>query len=206
MSPARIDLLTGGMLLLILALPPSRALLEGHMAGHMLVQIPLLVAAGAWLGGALPRTWRRALAAWNAHGLPGLLLALFTLGVWLLPRSLDAALQEPLVAASKFLTLPLLAGLPLRLSWPSLPTVARGVVWSNLLAMLGVMSWLYLEAPLRVCNNYLQNDQVVVGKLLLGILAAVGITLVVRLFMGTGAAPERAADGLGSGTPGTARS
>lgn len=200
MSPARIEFLSGSMLLLCLALPPSRELLEGHMAGHMLVQIPLLVAAGAWLGGALPAGGREAVQAWNAYGLPGLLLAVFTLAVWMLPRSLDAAVLDTGAATAKFLSLPLLAGLPLRLSWSRLPMVARGVVWSKLLAMLGVMSWLYLEAPVRVCNNYLQDDQELVGRLLLGILALLGATLVGRVFIGAGT-PAR---GGGSAPAGTA--
>lgn len=184
MSHPHVERLIGAALLLLLALPPARALLETSMAGHMLIQIPLLVVAGAHLGGNLPASWRATLHPWDPHGLTGLLLASFTLTLWMLPRALDAALETPEIAALKFLTLPLLAGAPLRWSWPRLPSVARGALWSKLLSMLGVMGWLYLEAPVRVCNSYLVNDQVMVGRLMLVALAVLAAVLVLRAFWG----------------------
>ncbi|QKT02638.1 hypothetical protein HUS23_01775 [Ectothiorhodospiraceae bacterium 2226] len=169
-------------LLAALALPPLRAGLEGIMWTHMLVQIPLLIVAGALLGSALPARWRAALAPWDRAGVAGLLLALFALAWWMLPRHLDAALESAAVDAAKFASLALLVGLPLRLSWPRVPFVLRGVVASKLVAMLAVMGWLYLVAPLRVCNNYLVSDQETLGRLLLLAALGLGLALALRAF------------------------
>ena len=35
--------------------------------------------------------------------------------------------------------------------------------------MLAVLGWLYIVAPVRVCNNYLVNQQTVAGWLLVAI-------------------------------------
>lgn len=183
-------------ILTLLTSPPLRHLLEGHLVTHLLLQIPLLAAAGALLGQALPDSSdrqsekgqtrpgkaRAAWSAWNAGGLPGLLLALFTAAFWMLPRSLDAALTEPAVAAAKFVSLPILLGLPLALSWPRLHPIARGFVWTNLLSMLGFLGWLYLAAPVRLCNFYLLDEQALLGRALLGTGAALAVYLAAKAF------------------------
>lgn len=169
----------------LLVLPPLRLALEGHLVGHLLVQIPLLALAGGLLGRALldgPPTAAGA-GAWTPGGLAGLLLALFTAVFWMLPRSLDAALVEPAMAAAKFVSLPLLLGLPLALSWPRLHPVARGFVWANLLSMLGFLGWLYLAAPARLCNFYLIEEQTMLGRALLAIGAALALGLAARAFV-----------------------
>lgn len=78
---------------------------------------------------------------------------------------------------------------PLAWSWPRIHPIIRGFVWSNLVSMLFVMSWLYLSAPVRLCNNFLQQQQSLLGKssILVGILLAA--FLVLRAFTGTG--PDR---------------
>jgi hypothetical protein len=43
----------------------------------------------------------------------------------MLPRMLDQALADPLMDIAKFLSLPLLVGLLLGLSWPRMPALAR---------------------------------------------------------------------------------
>jgi len=182
-SVARLQAWTGFCLLAVLALPWVRQGLESAMTGHMLVQIPLLVLAGALVGGGLPASLRRGLAPWNRYGLAGLLLAIFTLAYWMLPRSLDLALESGWAELAKFISLPLLAGLPLRLSWSALGAIGRGVVWSQLVAKLAVMGWLYLEAPVRVCTRYLVSDQEQVGRALLFIALGLGVALTLRAFL-----------------------
>ena len=81
-------------------------------------------------------------AGFNAGGCPGLLVAVFAAAVWMLPRMLDAALRSPLVELAKLTTVPLLVGVPLALSWPLLPPVARGFVWANLISHAAVLGWL----------------------------------------------------------------
>jgi len=87
--------------------------------------------------------------------------------VWMLPRMLDAALQSPLVEAAKFTAVPLLVGVPLALSWPLLPPVARGFIWANLISHASVLGWLYTVAPNRLCTRYLYDQQALVGVALL---------------------------------------
>ncbi len=172
----------GAGLWLTLAAPSARGLLEGSMVGHMGVQIPLLVAAGWLLGRGLPGGPRRVIRAYNGHGVPGLVLVLFTVAYWMLPRSLDAALGHGSMELIKFTSLPLLAGVPLALSWPRLSLIGRGVIWSNLLAMLFVMAWLYLESPVRICNFYLFNQQTLLGWYCFTVGAILALALAVRAF------------------------
>ncbi len=166
-----------------LSLPPIRGVLEQSMAGHMLVQIPLLVLCGVGFASTLPAWLRQVIQEVNAYGLTGLALMLVTSLFWMLPRHLDAALEEPLYELAKFITLPLLIGIPLKLSWKPLTAIGRGLVWSNLVAMLWVLSWLYLAAPVRVCNNYLIDEQTLVGRILLLLGFIIAAVLAVRPFI-----------------------
>lgn len=168
----------------ILALPPVRDGLEATLTGHMVVQLPLLVIVGWWLGTAMGPLSQQGLNSLNRHGVTGLLLAAFTLAFWLLPRSLDAALQEPAWETAKFLSLPLLAGAPLSRSWPRLPVVARAAIQANLIPMLWVMGWLYIESPVRLCNNYLLDQQLILGRTLWILAAMIGVYWAVRAFTG----------------------
>jgi hypothetical protein len=150
----------------LLAMPPVAAWLEGSMAGHMLVQIPLLALGGGLVARAAAGGRGAAFTGFNADGIPGLLVAAFAAAVWMLPRMLDAALRTPLVEAAKFITVPLLVGAPVALSWPLLPLVARGFVWANLTSHAAVLGWLYTVAPDRLCTRYLYDQQAAVGAAL----------------------------------------
>ena len=117
---------------------------------HVLVQMPLLALAGATLPvRPLPREVIGA----------AFVLALVTVAVWMLPRSVDAALTGWAGHVAKFLTLPLLFGLPLALSWNRLGPVLRGFVKAQCISMLLLLAFLYTHAPLRICNSYLVSDQ-----------------------------------------------
>lgn len=176
-------------LVVLLALPPLRGWLEGSMIGHMLVQIPLLAAAGVLGAFALPSHLKRLLAAYNAYGLPFTLLAGFASTYWMLPRALDAALVNPWMEAVKFASLPLLVGLPLAVSWRPLGTIGRGFVLANFISMLAVIGWLYIVAPVRVCNNYLVNQQTVAGWLLVAIAGLLFLAWAAPAFIAREAAP-----------------
>jgi len=156
----------GILLYMVLVMPPVAAWLEGSMAGHMLIQIPLLALAGGLAARGAAGRRRAVLAGFNAGGVPGLLVAMFAAALWMLPRMLDAALQSSLVEAAKFTAVPLLVGVPLALSWPLMPPVARGFVWANLISHAAVLGWLYTVAPYRLCTRYLYDQQALVGAAL----------------------------------------
>lgn len=165
-----------GACYLFLATPVARTALEAAMSTHMLLQIPLLAAAGVLLARLLPARRQDALLAACGGALPCVVLALFASSYWMLPRALDAALGDPLTEAAKFISLPLLVGLPLALAWRQLTAIGRGFVWTNFISMLAVLGWLYIAAPVRVCNNYLVDDQANAGWLM--------VKLAVLLFAG----------------------
>jgi hypothetical protein len=169
--------LIAGLVIGVLALPPVRAALEGEMILHMLVQIPLLAVAGGVAVLALPRRWRASAALWNRLGVTGTLMALIVSTWWMVPRALDGALSSGVMEVMKFVSVPLLVGAPVALSWGELPFVGKGFVLANVLPMWAVVGWLYVAAPVRVCNYYLVDQQVTAGYglFLLSIAAAVAV-------------------------------
>jgi hypothetical protein len=100
----------------------------------------------------------------------------------MVPRALDSALATPGAEVWKFVSLPLLVGVPLALSWTSLGSLGRGFVILNVLPMWAVVGWLYIAAPVRVCNYYLVDQQVVAGTGLLWLSVGLGVVLCVRSF------------------------
>lgn len=167
----------GTLLFLALAFPASREALERVMASHMLVQIPLLAIAGAVAARGLPGRWRAQIGTWNRGGVSGTLLALIASAWWMVPRALDLALASPAVELAKFVTLPLLVGAPLALSWRRLGPLGRGLVLGNVLPMWAVVGWMYVVAPVRVCNFYLVEQQVRAGAGLIVAAAVVGVVM-----------------------------
>lgn len=155
-----------GACYLLLATPMARSSLEAAMGTHMLLQIPLLATSGVLIARLLPARRQDALLALCGGALPLIILALFASSYWMLPRALDAALGKPLTEAAKFISLPLLVGLPLALAWRQLSAIGRGFVWTNFISMLAVLGWLYIVAPVRVCNNYLVAEQSSTGWLM----------------------------------------
>ena len=90
---------------------------------------------------------------------------------------LDEALDLPWVEVAKFTSVPLLIGLPLALSWPQAGFVLRAAVLVETIATAFRLAWLYLASPVRLCSNYLLDDQQRLGQGLL----ALGIALCVLL-------------------------
>ena len=165
----------GLALCVVLAWPPLRHALEASMWRHMVLQFPLLMAAGALLAAALPPRARGAVARWNAHGIAGLVLVAVVLAVLMVPRVLDLALRDGTIEAVKGAAL-VLAGAALRLSWRAAGLVVQGFFLGNMLPMTAVVGQLYIDAPLRLCNAYLLDDQARLGQWLiaLAVLAALG--------------------------------
>ncbi|KZC34702.1 MULTISPECIES: hypothetical protein [Rhodanobacter] len=167
------------VLFVALLLLPARAWLEGSMTLQMLVQIPLLIGVGYLLPAALPPRLDASIARWNHHGITSLVLASLAGMFWMLPRSLDAAASEAWMAFAKFTSVPLLIGLPLGLGWPRMGFVVRGVFLLELIATFFRLGWLYLVSPIRLCNNYLLDDQQHSGEamLVIGSLLLAGVTI-----------------------------
>jgi hypothetical protein len=186
--------LIAALIVAILALPAVRSALEGVMILHMLVQIPLLAVAGGIGAAALRRSWRESLATWNRFGLTGMLLALVVSTWWMVPRALDGALSSGGMELLKFLTVPLLVGAPVALSWRELPFIGKGFVLANVLPMWVVVGWMYVVAPVRVCNYYLVDQQVTAGYGLIAFSIAVAIAVIA-----IGSQPLRLVDPSGTG-------
>lgn len=157
--------------------------LEQDPVSHVLIQLPALAIAG-WIVAQALRDRMRAFERINHGGAVGALIALFTIVFWMLPRAIDAALDDSVTEALKFVSLPCLAGLPLALSWHRIHPLARGLLKANALSMLGVLAFLYTHAPVRICNNYLESDQERLG---IGFLvAAIGLAIAWSLPLFTG--------------------
>ncbi|WP_291729743.1 hypothetical protein [Leisingera sp. F5] len=167
------------MIALALLATAEAVALQGAAAGspiqHVLVQMPLLVLAGFLLG-------------WDLHcrrdwAGPLLLTALTVFLFWMLPRNVDWALT-PAGELAKYLSLPLLLGVPLRLSWPWLGPVLRGFLKANALSMLGVLGFLYTHAPVRICNSYLVSAQQDLGFAFLYLAAGLACLWAVPVLFG----------------------
>jgi hypothetical protein len=172
------------LLFVALLLPPSRRLLESSMTLQMLVQLPLLISTGYLLREAVPAPLAAAIARWNRHGISGLVLASLAGMFWMLPRSLDAAVSLPWTAFAKFVSVPLLIGLPLGLSWPHMGFIVRGVFLLELIATFFRLGWLYLVSPVRLCNNYLLGDQQRAGETMLVIGSVILAGVLAKLLWG----------------------
>jgi hypothetical protein len=113
------------------------------------------------------RPGQRLSATWDYRGITGLVLAGIASAFWLLPRLMDSAASQPAVDAARYLSIPLLIGLPFSLSWPRMSFIVHGVFLLEFIATLFRMGWLYLIWPDRLCSNYLLDDQQRLGQYLL---------------------------------------
>lgn len=176
--------LLAGALWLALLPPPVRIPLEANMVLHMTVQLPLLIAVGMLLAAEVRPLEPRWLAHADWLGIPGLLLVIFATTFWMLPRSLDSALADPRMEFAKFVSLPLLVGLPLAMSWRRLPALGRAFVFANFLSKLGAVGGLFLAAPTRLCAYYRLDQQAVAGWTLMAIAAALAFLWFAAAFFG----------------------
>ncbi|MER2170714.1 hypothetical protein SAMN04487786_3787 [Paenisporosarcina quisquiliarum] len=153
----------GLVLYIFLMLPPVANLAESVMAIHMHMQMTLFVVVGVLMAPLYQKIFPRFFEKWNSNGVPGILLFMVILGYWLLPRTMDEALSIPAVELFKFISLPFLAGVPLRDSWGKLSNVGKNTLYVLLSVIFGVMAWLYIASPVQLCNNYLIIEQKTLG-------------------------------------------
>lgn len=144
-------------------LPALRQPVEASMSLQMLLQFPLLLAAGWAAGRHLPLGLTRRLAALDALGLSSATLASCVMALWMIPAALDLALLTPAMAVAKYLSW-WLAGLLLSQGWPRLGGVAAAFFLGNATWMLITAGLLYRDAETRLCVNYLFDEQRVAGN------------------------------------------
>jgi hypothetical protein len=186
---------TAVLVWVLLLMPPVRAVLESSMMLHMLVQLPTLLLIGFALGWA----WRQASAQCvagrtlstvmraNRWGMTGLIAAAFTMTLWMLPRLLDSARLDIGFDLVKFLTVSLLGGLAVSVSWRATPAILRAVIHLEAIATLLRFGWGYLASEERLCLVYLVGDQQRTGSALLVLGAIYALVVVWRpLFGGLG--------------------
>lgn len=162
---------------LVLLWPALRQAIEARMLAHMLLEFPVLLASGWALQRILlrqppARRWARFLVTFDWRGWCGATLASLVAAAWMLPALLDLSLLVPVLALAKyaswFITGWVLAGSLRRMDREVLLFLAGNLAW-----MMGTAGMLYLDAPVRLCVNYLQDDQQHTGTAL--ILAAVAL-------------------------------
>lgn len=162
------------LLPMALFIAPVRLLLEGDMAVHMLVEFPLLLAAGAsasrWVPGSLARIAK--LCDWK--GISTLLAFILVSAFWMIPAALDAALLEPGVAAAKYASW-WLVGLALPSALRTAPPAIVLFFAGNWVWMSATAGLLYVDAPQRLCLSYMEESQRHAGAGLL--VAAVAMTI-----------------------------
>lgn len=164
-----------------------RQRLEADPVTHMLLLLPALALAGGLL---LQATDLRSLQLSAPTAAALVLVSLFTGLFWMLPRYIDASLTEPLVELAKFVSLPTLAGAFLALGWRQVHPFLRGFLKANVISMLGVLGFLYIHAPVRICNSYLVSDQERLGFGFLFAAAGVSLAWALPLFFPLSGSPD----------------
>ena len=111
--------------------------------------------------------------------------------IWMLPRMLDASLVYAGYHFAKFTTLPLLLGLPLAFAWKNVGAITKAFFICNLISMLLVLAWLYIEAPVRLCNYYLIEEQKILGVCLIYIAGILSLHFGIKIFLGFNKEPQQ---------------
>ncbi|MFD1848519.1 hypothetical protein [Oceanobacillus bengalensis] len=173
----------GLVLYIFLMLPPVVTLAESVMAIHMHMQMPLFVVAGFLMAPFFQKRFPNFFAKWNSNGVPGIILFMIIVLYWLLPRTMDEALTIPAVEIFKFISLPFLAGIPLRDSWKKLGSLGKNIIYVSLSVLFGVMAWLYIASPTQLCNNYLIVEQKTLGWGFVFLALAIMIYFIQTLFI-----------------------
>nr|WP_263323709.1 hypothetical protein [Neobacillus sp. Marseille-Q6967] len=155
--------LFGLALLIGLMIPPVANLMESVMIIHMHMQMPMLVIAGFFMAGLIQGKFPSFFEKYNQNGVPGILLFTIIMVYWMLPRTMDEALTVPSVEIFKFISLPFLAGVPLRDSWKKLSKIGKNNVITLFTVIFLGMGWLYVQANAQLCHNYLVIDQMILG-------------------------------------------
>jgi len=173
------------LLPLLLLWPALRHAIESRMATHMLLEFPLLAAAGAAAAMRCrrrpsARRWLRWQRALDWRGWTSATVASSVALVWMLPSALDATLLWPAAAAAKFVSW-WLAGWLLADGWRRMDAELLLFAVGNLAWMAATAGLLYLDAPARLCVNYLQDDQRHTGIGLIALAALAGALVLRRV-------------------------
>ncbi|SFA89321.1 MULTISPECIES: hypothetical protein [unclassified Bacillus (in: firmicutes)] len=155
--------LYGLLLFVVLSLPPVADFLESIMIMHMHMQMPLLVISGILIARFFQIKFPGFFEKWNGNGVPGMMLFIIIISYWMLPRAMDEALNLPMVEVFKFISLPFLAGVPLRDSWVKLSSNLKNMTIVLFAVMFIGMGWLFIMATDNLCNSYLVMDQIILG-------------------------------------------
>src|SRR5699024_4781808 len=153
----------GLVLFIFLILPPVFNLMESIMIIHMHMQMPMLVAAGFFMARFFQLRFPRFFKRWNSNGIPGIILFAVIWMYWLIPRTMDEALVVQSMELFKFISLPFLAGVPLRDSWKKLSVTGKNAIFISFTMVFIGMGWLYIASPVQLCNNYLLVEQITLG-------------------------------------------
>jgi hypothetical protein len=172
----------GLVLYLFLLLPPVSSLMESIMIVHMHMQMPLLVISGFLMGRFFQLQYPHFFEKWNGNGVPGILLLSIIMVYWMIPRTMDEALSIQSVEFFKFISLPFLAGLPLRDSWKKIGSKGKNILLIGFAILFLAMGWLYIGSPVQLCNNYLIIEQITLGWGFLTTAICMVIYLVYNLF------------------------
>lgn len=164
-----------------ISLTPLASWLENDIRLHMLVQIPLLAMLGYYLFYSLVSDKFKDINN-RQSGYASVLVASFTTLYWMIPKSLDAALSYEMIALLKYLSIPLLIGVPLALGWRRVGPIFRGFIIIELLAMLFRLGWLYRDSPVRLCSNYGLYEQNSLGNYLLVIALTLSLYWAAKCF------------------------
>lgn len=153
----------GLILYIFLMLPPVIEIAESIMVIHMHMQMPLLIIVGMLFTPFLKERFPSVFEKWNENGIPGILLFFIVLSYWMIPRAMDDALTSIPVEVFKFISLPFLAGVPLRDSWRKLTPLVKKVLYVLLVLEFGILGWLYIFSDTQLCNNYVIAEQQALG-------------------------------------------
>jgi len=167
---------------LAFAVDPLRHAVESRMLLHMLVQFPLLLAAGAAARLLLRHVAPRTMAGIDAvdwHGLSGLTLLSLVSALWMVPAALDEALLDPAVGLLKYASW-WLSGLVVAGSWRRLGGPLQLFLLGNLAWMFATAGMLFAATPARLCVSYLQNEQEWTGRALVVLALGLGGLLIAR--------------------------
>jgi len=148
--------IAGICMAVVVLVPPVAPWLEARMLGHVLLQMPALLIAGALVAWPLHRIVPA--EPWNVAGVPGLLAVSLVLAFWMMPIALDHALASAGWDTAKAVSL-LLAGAVAAVSWRVAPLVIQAFFVGNVVCMSIAIGMLYQDDGPRLCNAYLQDDQ-----------------------------------------------
>lgn len=181
MNSATIRVSIWVILWLILSFSFIATWLESDIRLHMLVQIPALVLVGHQLSFShyIQDVFAKAV---DPTGQASVILAVLFALFWMIPKSLDQALNNELWEILKYLSLPLLIGLPLGIGWHKVGVIFQGVIIIEFLAMLLRLGWLYSDSPIRLCSSYGLEQQQSLGTLLLLIALYISMYWTLRCF------------------------